>query len=159
MPCQIASFWLVALLMLYRLTISEDNEMKKILLVEDDEQCLKMLAHIIRHLGYEVVVTDSRLNAPARAALEQPNLVFISLDFPEMRGLDVIVSLKNNPQASHIPILVYPPWDSEEGTEAAVKAGAAEVLKEPFTLESFRQALHKHAPNEIGFRSAVHSLQ
>ena len=132
--------------------------MKKILLVESDEQCCKMLGHIIRHLGYEVIRTHRGLDDVFTASAEQPNLIFISLDFPEMRGLDVIISLKNNPQSSHIPILVYPPWDSEEATEAALNAGATEVLKEPFTLECFREAFHKHVPNDIGFRS-VHCLQ
>ena len=132
--------------------------MKKILLIEDNEECRKALAHIIRHLGYEVIRTQKALDNVATASAEQPNLIFISLDFPEMRNLNVIVSLKNNSQFSRIPILVYPPWDSEEATERALNAGATQVLKEPFTLECFRQALHKHAPNDIEFRS-VHSLQ
>lgn len=133
--------------------------MKKILLVEDNEECRKALAHIIRHLGYEVIRTHKGLDDVATASAEQPNVIFISLDFPEMRGLDVIISLKNNPQSSHIPILVYPPWDSKEATEAALNAGAAEVLKEPFTLECFREAFHKYAPSDTGFKSDIYAEQ
>jgi CheY-like chemotaxis protein len=133
--------------------------MKKILLVEDNEECRKALAHIIRHLGYEVIRTHKCLDNVATASTEQLNLIFISLDFSEMRGRDVIVSLRNNPQSSRIPILVYPPWDSEEATEAALNAGATQVLKDSFTLECFRQALHKHVPNDIGGFRSVHSLQ
>jgi CheY-like chemotaxis protein len=125
--------------------------MKKILLVEDNEECRKMLTCIMQHLGYEVLQTPGGFDVVARAASEQPALIFISLDFPEMRGLDAIISLKNNPQSSDIPILVFPPWNSEKVTEAALKAGATGVLKEPFTLQSFRVALNKLAPSDTEF--------
>jgi len=122
--------------------------MKKILLVEDDEECRKMLTCIIQHLGYEVIQSPGGLDGVARAASEHPALIFISLHFPEMRWLlEAINSLKNDPQSSDIPILVFPPWNSEKTTEAALYAGATGVLKEPFTLQSFRLALNKLAPS------------
>jgi len=116
--------------------------------VEDNEECRKMLTCIIQHLGYEVIEPPSGLDGLARAVAERPALIFISLDFPEMRWLDAIVALKNDPQTSDIPILVFPPWDSEKATEAALNAGATGVLKEPFTLQSFRLALNKLAPSD-----------
>jgi CheY-like chemotaxis protein len=65
-----------------------------------------------------------------------------------MRWLDAIISLRNNPQSSDIPILVFPPWDLEKVTEAALNAGATGVLKEPFTLQSLRVALNTLAPSD-----------
>ena len=134
-----------------RLSSVTNIEMKKILLVEDDDECRKMLTCIMQHLGYEVIQTPIGLVAVFKAASERPALIFISLDFPEMRGLDTIFSLKNNPQSSDIPILVFPPWNSEKATEAALKAGATGVLREPFTLQSFRIALNKLAPSDTEF--------
>jgi CheY-like chemotaxis protein len=134
-----------------RLSSVTNIEMKKILLVEDNEECRKMLTCIMQHLGYEVLQTPGGFDVVARAVSEQPALIFISLDFPEMRGLDAIISLKNNPQSSDIPILVFPPWNSEKATEAALKAGVTGVLREPFTLQSFRIALNKLAPSDTEF--------
>jgi CheY-like chemotaxis protein len=125
--------------------------MKKVLLVEDNEECRRILTCIIQHLGYEVIQPPLSLDGVARAASEHPALIFISLDFPEMRWLDAIISLKNNPQSADIPILVFPPWNSEKATEAALHAGATGVLKEPFTLQSFRLALNKLAPSDTEF--------
>jgi CheY-like chemotaxis protein len=133
--------------------------MKKILLVEGNEECRKMLACIIQYLGYEVIQSESGFEGIARAGLEHPDIIFISLDFPEMRRLDAITSLKNDLQTSDIPIVFFPPWDSKEATEAAVNAGATEVLTEPFTLDSFRQVLQKYADFNAGFRSEVLTLQ
>ena len=132
--------------------------MKKILLVEDNEECRKMLTRIIGYLGYDVIQADF-LDGSCRATSEHPNLILISLDFPRMWGLDVTMSLKSNPQTADIPILVYPPWDSEDVTEAALNAGATEVLKEPFTLQSFRQALQKYASFDTGLTSELYALQ
>jgi len=132
--------------------------MKKILLVEDNEECRKMLTCIIGYLGYDVIQADF-LDGSCRATSEHPNLILISLDFPRMWGLDVTMSLKSNPQTADIPILVYPPWDSEDVTEAALNAGATEILKEPFTLQSFRQALQKYASFDTGLTSELYALQ
>jgi CheY-like chemotaxis protein len=142
----------------YRLISARGTEMKKILF-EGNEECRKMLACIIRYLGYEVIQTESGFEGIARAGLEHPELIFISVDFPEMRRLDAITSLKNNLQTSDIPIVVFPPWDSKEATEAAVNAGATGVLKEPFTLDSFRQVLQKYAASDTGFRPEDPTLQ
>jgi CheY-like chemotaxis protein len=131
-----------------RLSSVTNIEMKKVLLVEDNEECRKMLTYIIQHLGYEVIQSPSGLEGVAGAASEHPDLIFISLHFPGMRWLDAIISLRNNPQSSDIPILVFPPWDLEKVTEAALNAGATGVLKEPFTLQSFRVALNTLAPSD-----------
>ena len=121
--------------------------MKKILLVEGNEECRKMLTYILQNLGYEVIQSPNGSEGVTRAVSEHPALIFISLEFSEMGWLDAIISLKNNPQTSDIPILVFPPWNSEKATEAALNAGATGVLKEPFTLQSFRLALNKLAPS------------
>ena len=133
--------------------------MKKVLLIEDNEECRRTLDFIIRHVGYEVIQPESGREGITRAASKYPDLIFISLDFPRMRALDAIISLKNNPKTSGVPILVYPPWDSEEATQAALNAGATEVLKEPFTLQCFREVLHKYAPYDTGARPEVYILQ
>jgi CheY-like chemotaxis protein len=122
--------------------------MKKVLLVEDNEECRKLLTSIIQHLGYEVIHIPSGIEGVASAVAEHPALIFISPDFPEMRWLDEIISLKNNPQSCDIPILVFPPWDLAKTTQAALNAGATGVLKEPYTSESFRLALNKLAPSD-----------
>ena len=132
--------------------------MKKILLIEDNEECRKMLTCIIGCLSYDVIQADF-LNGTCRATSEHPDLILISLDFPRMWRLDVTASLKSNPQTADIPILVYPPRDSEAVTEAALNAGATEVLKEPFTLQSFRQALQKYASFDTGLTSELYALQ
>ena len=121
--------------------------MKKIILVEDNEECGKMLTCIIGHLGHDVIRADF-LDVSSRATSEHPDLILISLDFPRLWGLDATISLRNNPQTSNIPILILPPWGSEEITEAARNAGATEVLNEPFTLQSFRQVLEKYVSPE-----------
>jgi CheY-like chemotaxis protein len=139
-----------------RPNVREVPEMKKILFVEDNEECRKMLTRIIGYLGYDVIQADF-LDGSCRATSEHPDLILISLDFPRMWGLDVTRSLKSNPQTADIPILVYPPWDSEEITEAALNTGATEVLKEPFTLQSFRQVLQKYASFDTGLTSELYA--
>ena len=122
------------------------TETKKILLVEDDIDCRNILAVIINHLGYRVVQAASGRNSLKKAKYERPDLIVVSLDYPYFNGIKVISRFKNHSATSSLPILVYPPWESESTTELALSAGATEVMTEPFSVNAMRAALHRHAP-------------
>jgi CheY-like chemotaxis protein len=48
--------------------------MKKRLLVEDNEDCRKMLTFIIRHLGYDIIQADT-LDGSCRATAQHSDLI------------------------------------------------------------------------------------
>lgn len=122
------------------------TETKKILLVEDDIDCRNILAVIITHLGYQVVQAASGRNSLKKAKYEHPDLIVVSLDYPYFKGIKAISRFKNDSATNDLPILVYPPWESDSTTELALGAGASEVLTEPFSVNAMRAALQRHAP-------------
>ena len=117
---------------------------KKILVVEDNDDCRELLAVVIARLGYEVLEATTGFEALARALTTRPDLIMMDLSMPDMDGDESMVRLKANPATSDIPIIVNTAWRVGERAKKAFTAGAAETLYKPFDLTRLSGLLSKY---------------
>jgi CheY-like chemotaxis protein len=77
---------------------------------------------------------------------ETPVVILLQMDLPgQIKSLEVLQSLKNDPTTCHIPVLVF----SWQGMVEGLIEGTATHLQEPVTYEAFVEALKKvgiHCP-------------
>lgn len=111
--------------------MSEEGK-KKILIVDDEEKFTKMVKKNLENKGGFEVRTESRGSQALAAAQEfQPDLVFLDVMMPDMRGTDVAVQIKNDPKLKNTPIVFV---------TATLKKGQTEgfgglVQGRPFTIK------------------------
>ena len=117
---------------------------KKILVVEDNEDCRELQSLVIRRLGYEVIEADNGAAAVEEALAGQPDLILMDLSMPKMNGEDAIVQLKNLPTTREIPVIVCTAYNPSPRVNRAIVAGAVEVLHKPFNLSELGNLLRKH---------------
>jgi CheY-like chemotaxis protein len=117
---------------------------KKILVVEDNDDCRELLVLAIARLGYEVLEATTGFEALARALTTRPDLIMMDLSMPDMDGDEAMVRLKANPATSDIPIIVNTAWRVGERAKKAFTAGAAEILYKPFELARLSEMLIRH---------------
>ena len=117
---------------------------KKILIVEDNEDCRELQAVVIRRLGYEVIETDNGAAAVAEALAKKPDLIIMDLSLPQMNGEEAIVQLKTLPTTREIPIIICTAYDAGPRVNRAIVAGAAEILHKPFKFSDLENLLRKH---------------
>ena len=122
------------------------TETKKVLVIEDDSGYRNILVVIINQLGYRVAQAEPGRDGVETAINDCFDLIFVGLDYPYLKGIDAIVRFRNNSKTKHLPILVYPKWESDWITKLALSVGATEVLEEPFTVDAICAALYRHAP-------------
>ena len=107
--------------------------MKKILLVEDEESLINVLTLNLELENYEVDVATSGKNALTRFN-ESYHLIVLDVMLPEMSGFDVCREIR---KISNVPVLFI----SAKGTSAdrinGLKLGADDYLVKPFNLEEF----------------------
>lgn len=77
-----------------------------ILIVEDDPDILKLLAHHFSTGGYDVRTCETGSEALARIGERLPDLVLLDLMIPEVDGLEVCRGLKANPATKHVPVIM-----------------------------------------------------
>lgn len=80
--------------------------MKRILLVDDDQQFLQALAREILSRGYRVDEATDGLEAIDKALREPPDIAVVDLIMPRVGGSEVVSFFRQNPYLARTPIII-----------------------------------------------------
>jgi two-component system cell cycle response regulator DivK len=117
---------------------------KKILIVEDNNDFREILNLFITKLGYHAIRAQSSKEAIECAEAEQPDLIFMDMELPDTDGVKTSAMLKQNPKTAHIPIVAFTAWMSELWLEKAFKAGIVAYLVKPVSLQLLRETIEEY---------------
>ena len=79
--------------------------MKKILLVDDEEDFLEIFGQILSRFGYEVLKASNGQDAIMVAKDQQPDLIILDIKMPVMDGEKTTDILRNYKTTREIPII------------------------------------------------------
>ncbi|MFC2062164.1 response regulator [Elusimicrobiota bacterium] len=77
-----------------------------VLLVEDEEDIAKITSYRIETAGYEVKLAEDGKKALEMAKTENPDIILLDLNIPEITGKEVCLILKEDDDYKHIPIII-----------------------------------------------------
>jgi len=103
---------------------------EKILVVDDVERNVRLLADILRAKGYDVITAASGLEALSLIQQERPDLVLLDVMMPGISGYDVCREIRANPQTGILPVVMVTALDASERI-AGLEAGADDFLTKP----------------------------
>ena len=81
-------------------------DIRKVLVVDDDRDAADLARHHLQASGYKVFVMGRGEKVKAWAEENQPDLILLDLILPDVGGLEVLESLKEDPTTSDIPVIV-----------------------------------------------------
>jgi two-component system KDP operon response regulator KdpE len=120
---------------------------RRILVVDDEEQIRRALRLNLRARGYDVVEAATGEQGLQLAASEHPDCVLLDLGLPGMHGLDVITALRG---WSTVPVVVLTVRDDERTKVIALDEGADDYVTKPFGIEELlarvRAAMRRTGP-------------
>ena len=91
------------------LTVSWEKEIKmnkkKILIVDDEKDTLIVLEKQLTTAGYTIVTANSGTQALLLAKSEQPDLVVLDVQMPDMDGGEIAFRLKEDSMTTKIPVV------------------------------------------------------
>ena len=109
--------------------------MKKILIVEDEPDVLKMVAFRVKKAGYEVVIAINGEKALEAVSTELPDLILLDLRIPIIDGWEVCRRLKEDKRFSSIPIIILSASMSSLNAEKTKELKAEDYVLKPFEPE------------------------
>ncbi len=109
--------------------------MKKILIVDDEEDILNFLELVLREKGYEVVTAGSGHDALTRAQLERPDLVLLDIMMPQMDGWEVLKLLRIDDETASIPVAMLSARTEARDRVQGLQEGAIDYICKPFSLQ------------------------
>ncbi|HRN18401.1 MAG: response regulator transcription factor [Trueperaceae bacterium] len=105
---------------------------KRILIVEDDVDILRLLSRELEDAGFEVLAYDSGMRGLTAVRESNPDLVILDLGLPDISGQEIARRLRHT---GNIPIIILTAAD-EVGTKVEMlNAGADDYLAKPFHVE------------------------
>ncbi|HXS95057.1 MAG TPA: response regulator [Candidatus Limnocylindrales bacterium] len=100
---------------------------KRILVIDDEPQVLKLIALTLNKGGYEVNTATSGRVVPQNIAASRPDLVILDLSMPEPDGFEVLKGLREREPT--LPVLVISGFLGGSMLRAAELFGAAATLQ------------------------------
>jgi two-component system chemotaxis response regulator CheY len=105
----------------------------KILVVDDCQTTRKLLGHYLKSRGYSVVFAENGLDALEKLGADHINLIMTDLNMPYMDGMELIRTLRADPNWSSIPILMVTTENDNMEKEKALDYGANGYVVKPVT--------------------------
>jgi CheY-like chemotaxis protein len=112
----------------------EKSVSKKILIVDDETDLLKVISLRLKKTGYEVFGGVDGQEALNLARQIIPDLIILDVYLPMINGDDVIRILKKDDELKHIPVILISAT-TKTLTERAIESGASAYLAKPFEPE------------------------
>ncbi|MBI1326310.1 MAG: PleD family two-component system response regulator [Alphaproteobacteria bacterium] len=103
----------------------------RILVVDDILPNVKLLEAKLLSDYYQVVTATSGEEALQKASSESPDIVLLDVMMPGMDGFEVCRRLKENPQTTHIPVVMVTALTDAQDRIKGLEAGADDFLSKP----------------------------
>src|SRR6056297_2085870 len=119
--------------------LKENTMVKKgrIMLLDDDELIISMLARALNKEGYITELLHSSKNAVEKILSWQPDLMFLDVDLREnLSGLDILRMLQE--EGANFPVVMLTSDDSSESAIKALRYGASDYQHKPFNVEEIK---------------------
>ena len=104
---------------------------KKILVVDDELQSVKLIGLLLQRRGYEIVAASLGTRALEKAQAERPDLIILDVMMPDMDGFEVCRRLRANPATAPIPIIMFTAKTMVDDKVTGFQAGADDYLTKP----------------------------
>ena len=115
-----------------------------ILVVDDKQYNLKILANMLVNQGYRVLEAVNGTSAINLAQEHLPNLILLDIKMPEMDGYEVCIELKNNLITQQIPVIFISAIENIEEKVEAFAVGGIDFINKPFHLIEVLARIETH---------------
>lgn len=106
---------------------------KKILIVEDEPDIVRLVKLYLENGGFRTTVAQSGIEALTLVKSDKPDLVILDLMLPEMDGVEVCKKLRNASETALLPIMMLTAKSEESDTIIGLELGADDYVTKPFS--------------------------
>ncbi|HMC43130.1 MAG TPA: response regulator transcription factor [Acidimicrobiales bacterium] len=109
------------------------DDLRRILVVDDDPYIADLVSATLRFEGFEVQVVGTGRDALTAASTTRHDLVVLDVMLPDMEGTEVCRRLRAD--GAQLPVLFLTARDSTEDKVAGLTVGGDDYVTKPFSLE------------------------
>ncbi|MCI5057179.1 MAG: response regulator [Flavobacteriales bacterium] len=115
--------------------------MKKILIVDDEEMVLVALKDFLENKGYQVITSNQSRGVISTISKEKPDLIIMDFAMPDLSGLDILDTLRND-YSNSTPFILISSFGAREITSNAYQLGA-DFIEKPIDLDKLSKRVDR----------------
>lgn len=113
----------------------------KILLVEDNPDNRYVFLRLLKKLDIEVIVAEDGLTALDIAQQENPDLILLDIQLPELSGYDVVRIMRETKNTESTPIIAITAHCMTGDRKKIISAGCTDYIGKPIDTNEFIQKI------------------
>ena len=108
---------------------------KKILVVDDEIQIVRLLSLRLQANNYDVIVAYDGYQCIQLVKAENPDLILLDIKMPMGGGIEAFDNLRKNKITENIPVIFITAFPSVEVKKQVIDMGADGFIAKPFSSE------------------------
>jgi YesN/AraC family two-component response regulator len=118
-----------------------EQEMSKVLVIENEQESREMLLEYLYLEGFETIGAANGLIGVEKAHEHLPDITICDIMMPKLDGYGVLKTLRQNLDTAIIPVIFLTGKNTQDEMRKGMELGANDYLIKPFTPEELLKAI------------------
>jgi signal transduction histidine kinase/CheY-like chemotaxis protein len=129
--------------------------LSRVLIIDDDERHRYLLKHQLRNSSFLILEASGGAEGIRKAGEEQPHLIVLDINMPDMTGFEVMERLKAEAATAKIPVVICTSRTLTGAERAQLTGKAATILNKNSLDQSMIAEQLRHIINGAGMATAI----
>ncbi len=107
---------------------------KRVLIVDDNAETVKLIGDAFARAGFSVCAACNGAECLRALASEEPDLVILDMYMPVLNGFDTLRLLRESPETRDLPVIALSGSGEHKDVRAGCSAGANLYLTKPLRI-------------------------
>lgn len=130
-----------------------------ILVVDDNQENLKVVSNILKEKGYKIALALDGNEALKILDEYKIDLILLDVMMPDMDGITVCKTLKQNESLSEIPVIFLTALNESKYLVEGFKAGGVDYITKPFNREELLTRVKTHLDMSASKKELVETIK
>ena len=117
--------------------------MKRALVIEDNEDNMKLITFILEKNGYGTIRAENGKIGIELAMKEKPDFILLDIQLPDIDGLEVLKELRGSAIDGEIPIIAITSYAMSGDRQRMLEAGCSGYLEKPIDPANIMNQIRK----------------
>lgn len=118
---------------------------RSVLVIDDDENLLKLLGAVVRAAGFDPILADGGNAGLEKAKSFIPDVILLDIGMPDLDGFETYTELRRDPRLSHVKIVALTAYANSTEKRRILEHGFDGFIGKPFKRDQLIETINQFA--------------
>jgi two-component system, cell cycle response regulator DivK len=127
--------------------------MKKVLVIDDNDDNMKLITFILKNNGYATIAAQTGRKGVDMAIAEKPDFIILDVQLPDIDGYEVLRLIRASVAEGKVPVIAMTSYAMSGDREKLLAAGCTGYIEKPIDPETVMEEISRIIKENSEFRS------